>query len=241
MKTIFHITKKELSSYLNTSWGISIFVIILILDGILFNAFSLGSTPRYSADVLEDFFYFSSGTTMIAGILLTMRLLAEERQTGTEAILLTAPISDFQFILGKFLGAYIFLLLITASTLYMPLFIQVNGKVSWGQIFAGYLGLACLGASVTAMGTFASSIAKNQLFSAVLGGGLLVFFLLGWLLGDITASPLSEIFAYIALFDKHFQPFMTGKINSEAVVFYISLAIAFLLLATRIAETRRQL
>ena len=154
---------------------------------------------------------------------------------------MTAPISDFQFILGKFLGAYIFLLLITASTIYMPLFIQVNGKVSWGQIFAGYLGLACLGASVTAMGTFASSIAKNQLFSAVLGGGILVFFLLGWLLGDITASPLSEIFAYIALFDKHFQPFMTGKINSEALVFYISIAIAFLLLATRIAETRRQL
>lgn len=241
MKTILHITKKELSSYLNTSWGISIFVIILILDGILFNAFSLGSTPRYSADVLEDFFYFSSGTTMIASILLTMRLLAEERQTGTDTILLTAPITDFQFILGKFFGAYFFLILITASTIYMPLFIQVNGKVSWGQIFAGYLGLACLGASVTAMGTFASSIAKNQLFSAVLGGGILVFFLLGWLLGDVTASPLSEIFAYMALFDKHFQPFMTGKINSEALVFYISIAIGFLLLATRIAETRRQL
>lgn len=241
MKTILHITKKELSSYLNTSWGIAIFVIILILDGILFNAFSLGSAPRYSADVLEDFFYFSSGTTMIAGILLTMRLLAEERQTGTETILLTAPITDFQFILGKFLGAYLFLLFITLSTIYMPLFIQVNGKVSWGQIFGGYLGLSCLGATVTAIGTFASSVAKNQLFSAVLGGGILVFFLLGWLLGDVTESPISEIFSYIALFDKHFQPFMSGKINSEALVFYISITVAFLLLATRIAETRRQL
>lgn len=178
---------------------------------------------------------------MIAGILLTMRLLAEERQTGTETILLTAPITDFQFIFGKFLGAYLFLLLITLSTLYMPLFIQVNGKVSWGQICAGYLGLSCLGAAVTAIGTFASSVAKNQLFSAVLGGGILVFFLLGWLLGDVTESPVSEIFSYMALFDKHFQPFMTGKINSEALIFYLSIAAAFLLLATRIAETRRQL
>jgi len=61
------------------------------------------------------------------------------------------------------------------------------------------------------------------------------------LLGDVTESPISEIFSYIALFDKHFQPFMSGKINSEALVFYISIAAAFLLLATRIAETRRQL
>ena len=241
MKTIFHITKKELSSYLNTSWGIAIFVIILILDGILFNALSLGSSPRYSADVLEDFFYFSSGTTMIAGILLTMRLIAEERQTGTETILLTAPISDFQFIFGKFFGAFLFLSLITACTIYMPLFIQVNGKVSWGQIFAGHLGLICLGAAVTAIGTFASSIAKNQLFSAVLGGGILVFFLLGWLLGDVTGPPVSELFSYMAIFDKHFQPFMTGKINSSALVFYLSISAGFLLLATRIAETRRQL
>ena len=75
MNTILLIAKKELSSFLNTSWGISIFAIILLLDGLLFNAFAMGSAPRYSADVLEDFFYFSSGTTMIAGILLTMRLL----------------------------------------------------------------------------------------------------------------------------------------------------------------------
>ena len=241
MKTILHITKREFSSYINTTWGISIFVIILILDGILFNSFSLGSEPRYSADVLEDFFYFSSGTTMIAGILLTMRLLAEERQTGTESLLLTAPITDFQRIFGKFLGAFLFLSLITISTLYMPLFIQINGKVSWGQIFAGYLGLSLLGATTTSIGTFASALAKNQLFAAVLGGGILMFFLLGWLLGDVSSSPLSEIFSYIAIFDKHFQPFMTGKINLESIFFYASISTAFLILATRISETRRQL
>ena len=67
MKTVIHLTKRELASYLNTTWGISILTVILLLDGLLFNAFSLGATPRYSADVLEDFFYFSSGTTMIAG------------------------------------------------------------------------------------------------------------------------------------------------------------------------------
>ena len=55
MTTILLIAKKELSSFVNTSWGVSIFAIILLLDGLLFNAFALGSAPRYSADVLEDF------------------------------------------------------------------------------------------------------------------------------------------------------------------------------------------
>jgi len=240
MKTVIHLTKKELGSYLNTTWGISILATILLLDGILFNAFSLGENPRYSADVLEDFFYFSSGTTMIAGILLTMRLLAEERQTGVESLLQTAPITESQIILGKFFGAYSFLMLITFSTIYMPCLILINGKVSFGQIFAGYLGLACLGASTIAIGTFGSAIAKNQLFAAILGGGLLVFFLLGWLLGSITDPPVDELFSYIALFDKHFQPFMTGRINTEGIVFYLSICFGFLLLATRVLQARRQ-
>ena len=240
MSTIFLIAKKELSSYLNTSWGVSIFAIILLLDGLLFNAFALGSAPRYSADVLEDFFYFSSGTTMIAGILLTMRLLAEERQQGTEALLLTAPIEERHIVLGKFLGALSFLLLITLGTLYMPLLIQINGKVSWGQIATGYFGLACLGASTVAIGTFGSTISKNQLSAAITSAAILVLMLLGWLLGKITAPPFDTIFSYLAFFDKHFQPFMSGKINSEAVVFYLSLTCAFLLLSVRVIQTRRQ-
>lgn len=239
MTTVWLIAKKELSSYLNTSWGISILAIILLLDGLLFNAFALGSSPRYSADVLEDFFYFSSGTTMVAGILLTMRLWAEERQQGTSIILLTAPIQDRNIILGKFLGAFGFLFIITLCTIYMPLLIQVNGKVSVGQIVAGYLGLFCLGASTIAIGTFGSTISKNQLFAAISSASILVLFLLGWLLGKIASPPLDTIFSYLAFFDKHFQPFMSGKINSEGIVFYLSITMAFLLLSIRVIQTRR--
>jgi ABC-2 type transport system permease protein len=239
VNTIFLIAKKELASFLNTSWGLSIFAIILLLDGLLFNAFALGSAPRYSADVLEDFFYFSSGTTMIAGILLTMRLLAEERQQGTDALLLTAPIQEGHIVVGKFLGALSFLLIITLGTIYMPLLIQINGKVSWGQIAAGYIGLSCLGASTIAIGTFGSTISKNQLSAAITSAAILVLMLLGWLLGKITAPPFDTIFSYLAFFDKHFQPFMSGKINSEAVIFYLSITCLFLLLSVRVIQSRR--
>ena len=104
---------------------------------------------------------------MIAGILLTMRLLAEERQQGTDALLLTAPIQEKHIVVGKFLGALSFLLIITLGTIYMPLLIQINGKVSWGQIAAGYIGMSCLGASTIAIGTFGSTISKNQLSAAI--------------------------------------------------------------------------
>ena len=74
---------ESLATYFNTWWGWSILALVLLLDGVLFNAFAVKlSQARFSTDVLEDFFFFLSGTTMIAGVLLSMRTLAEERQTG---------------------------------------------------------------------------------------------------------------------------------------------------------------
>ena len=105
MRAITLLVRRELKSYFDTSWGWAILALVLVLDGVMFNAFALGTRERYSADVLSDFFYFSSGTTMIAGILLTMRLVAEERQTGTFTLLQTAPIRSLDIVLGKFLGA----------------------------------------------------------------------------------------------------------------------------------------
>ena len=180
MKNIGLLVRRELRSYFDTSWGWSILVLVLVLDGLLFNAFALGARERLSTNVLSDFFYFSSGTTMIAGVLLTMRLIAEERQTGTFILLQTAPITDAEIVLGKFFGAFSFLSIITVLSAYMPALIFVNGRVSIEQILVGYLGLFSLGAATIAVGTFASAIARNQLLAAVIGACLMVFLLLGW-------------------------------------------------------------
>jgi ABC-2 type transport system permease protein len=239
MKTITLLVRRELAAYFNTSWGWVILSLVLLIDGVLFNAFALGTRERFSANVLSDFFYFSSGTTMIAGVLLTMRLIAEERQTGTLTILQTAPIREVDVVLGKFLGALCFLMLITACTAYMPALIFVNGKVSIAQIAAGYLGLMSLGAATIAIGTFGSALARNQLLAAVIGTGLLVFMLLGWMVGQMTEPPLSGIFSYMAVFDRHFQPFMKGRINTEGLVFFSSVCFGFLLLAIRTLQLRR--
>ena len=176
---------------------------------------------------------------MIAGILLTMRLIAEERQTGTLVLLQTAPIRAADIVLGKFLGAFGFLTVLTLLTVYMPALIFVHGKVSIAQIAVGYAGVLSLGAATIAVGTFATSMARNQLVAAIAGAGLIVFLLLGWLIGQMTEPPLSGVFSYVALFDRHYQPFMKGRLNTESVVYYLSISFAFLLLAIRTLQLRR--
>ncbi len=100
-----------------------------------------------------------------------MRLLAEERQTGTLVLLTSSPIQDWEIVLGKFLSAFIFLALITlACTVYMPLLIFVNGKISVGHLAAGYLGLLLLGSATLAIGTFGSAIARTQVLAAIFSG-----------------------------------------------------------------------
>jgi ABC-2 type transport system permease protein len=239
MRTIGLLVRRELRAYFDTGWGWTILAMVLILDGLMFNAFALGSRERFSTDVLSDFFYLSSGTTMIAGVLLTMRLIAEERQTGTFVLLQTAPIRPIEIVLGKFLGAFGFLTILTLLTTYMPALIFVHGKVSIGQIVVGYVGLLSLGAATLAVGTFSSALAKNQLLAAMIGSGILVFLLLGWLVGQVTEPPLSAVFSYSAIFDRHFQPFMKGRLNTEGLVYYGSLCFAFLLMATRVLQLRR--
>ena len=239
MKAMMLVARRELGSYLNTVWGWGILAFVLLIDGLLFNAYALGSAAKYSSDVLEGFFYFSSGTTMIAGILLTIRVIAEERQTGTLVILQKAPISEGQIVFGKFLGAFGFLTFVTLLTIYMPMLIFVNGKVSPEQIAAGYLGLIGLGGTTIAVGTFGSAVARNQLLAGVVGAGVLVVLLLGWMLGRVTEPPVSGILSYMAIFDRHFQPFERGRINTESLVYFASVTFAFLLLATRALGARR--
>src|SRR6185369_5540068 len=125
---------------------------VLVIDGILFNALALAGEKK-SAQVLHDFLWISSGTTMIASVFLSMRLLAEEKQAGTLVLLTSSPIKDREIILGKFLSGFLFLAIMTLLTAFMPAMIMVNGKLTLGQIGAGYLGLLLLGSAAMAIGT----------------------------------------------------------------------------------------
>lgn len=240
MRGLLLVAKRELQAYFNSFWGYLIVAIILMINGLLFNAFSMGATSRLSFEVLRDFFYFSFGTTVIASIFLTMRLIAEEKQTGTLALVSASPLADWQIIVGKWASAVLFVGFLLLVSTYMPALIFVNGKVSMGHIFAGYFGLFLVACTVCAIGTFASTLSKSQLVAAVVGGVIVVFLILTWLLAKIADPPLQSVLSYMSLFDRHYgRTFMMGQIHVRDIVFYISTTFFFLVLSSQWIGARR--
>jgi len=240
VRGLYLVARRELSSYFDSIWGYVIAALVLIFDGLLFNAFALGAGPRKSARVLEEFFHFSFGATMTAAVFLTMGLIAKERETGTIALLDASPLSDWQIVGGKWLSSVIIVSLLTAVTIYMPALIFVNGKVSVGHIAAGYLGLFLVGAATCAIGTFASTITDSQLVAVVVAGFISLTLVLSWLLAEITPAPYDSIVAYLAIFDEHFgTTFRRGRIVTDDFVYYGSIIFVFLVMSVRWVSARR--
>ncbi len=233
------IARRELAGYLRTMSGWVIIAGVLAVTGLLFNAFVMGGASKRSAEVIAQFFYVCSGMVMFASVLLSMRLLAEERQTGTLALLYSSPVRDVEIVLGKFLSALAFLSILIGLTVFMPLLVMVNGKVSFGHLAAGYLGLLLLGSATLALGTFGSALAKNQVVGAIIGGCLVVTLLVSWYLSQVTDRPFSDVFMSLALYGKHFPPFQQGVIHLRGVVYYLLVTFVGLFAATRVLEGRR--
>jgi len=115
MSAMLLIARRELGGYFRSMTGYVIAGLVLLIDGLLFNAFVLSAGEMYSADVLANFFYISFGTTVIASVFISMRLVAEERQTGTLVLMTSSPVHDWQIILGKYLSALAFLTIVTVG------------------------------------------------------------------------------------------------------------------------------
>ena len=238
MRAALLIARRELRGYTRTMTGWIIAAAVLLIDGLLFNAFALEGSRR-STEVLTRFFYFASGPTMVAAIFLAMRLLAEERQLGTLPLLYASPVRDRDIVLGKFLGALAFLSAVTLATVYMPLLILVHGHISVGHLLAGYLGLLLLGAASLGLGTLGSSLARSQVIAAILGAALLVSLLVAWLLASVTEPPFSALFAAIALHNAHFPSFQAGQVHLRDVAYYLLVTWVPLFATTRVLEARR--
>jgi len=239
MKGMLLVARRDLAAYLNNYWGYAVIAALLVLEGLMFNAFALGDRPKYSGQVIEDFFYLTFGFVCFASVIFSMRVVAEERQTGTLVLLDSSPLQAWQIIGGKYISALSVLLLMVACTVYMPALVLVNGKVSYGHLAAGYLGLGLLAAATVGLGTLASTISRSQLVAGIVGAILVVTLVISWFLAKIVDPPLAEVFSYLSLLDRHFRGFMRGQINTEDVVYLLSIAFVGLTLSTRFMAARR--
>jgi ABC-2 type transport system permease protein len=232
------IARREMGAYARSPLGAVIVAGALLIDGILFYYWGL-SQKMLSAEVLSEFFYAASGITMAASLILSMRLIAEERQTHTFTLLNTAPIHDWEIVLGKYLSALGMVAILTLLTLYMPALIFVNGKVSFGHIAVGYLGLLLVGSATIAMGLFASALTKSQVVAAIVGAAILAALILLWMLASAVEPPLNEFLSAMAFHHQNFMPFQKGILELKGAAYYLVVTYFFLLSATKILEARR--
>ena len=235
------IFRREFGAYVRSPMGYIVAAAVLLLDGLLFYAQALGPTAgeRLSGEVLAGFLYNASGLTAIAAVVLSIRLVAEERQSGTLLLLDTSPVRDWEIVLGKFLSALAFLTAITLVTLYMPLLILVNGKISVGHIMVGYLGLTFLGAAVLSIGLFASALTRHQLVAAAAASVITGTLFLFWTLAQVVGPPMSRVFAAFAIHGRHWVGFQYGLFHVRDVVYYVAITYFFLYAATKVMEAKR--
>ncbi|MEL7367909.1 MAG: ABC transporter permease [Myxococcota bacterium] len=233
------IVRRELGQYTTTWSGYIITAGMLLVLGLAYNVWAVGAEARYSADVLNNFFYLASGITLVGGTLLSMRLIAEERSQGTYPMLATSALTEGQVIIAKYVAAMIPIIVFLALSVYMPLLIYVNGRVSAAHIGAGYLGLLLIGSAGVAIGLFGSSLVKSQLVAVIVSLIICGVGVLLWMTARIVDGPLGDILAGMTLHGRHFFPFQDGIISSANVIYYLSVTAFFLMLARNVLESRR--
>lgn len=232
------IARRELYSYFRSPLAATVIAAALLIDGIVFYWKGL-SEKVLSAVALAEFHWVAGGTAFLAGLVLAMRLVAEERQTGSITLINTAPIKDSQIVAGKFLSAFFMVLLKTALTVYMPLLLLVNGKVSVGHICVGYAGILLYAAAGTAIGLFGSALARSQVVALIVSIAIAAALVLMWAVAKATDPPINTFLAHLALHHDNQVPFMQGRLELGGVVYYLAVTWFFLLAATKVLEARR--
>jgi ABC-2 type transport system permease protein len=235
MKRVLTIMAREWRAYFFSPLAYVILTAFLFVNGFVFwriiDFLANPSAPKGQAVALLFTNWFFWVYLLFFVPVIAMRLFPEERRSGTIESLLTAPVSEFEVVFGKFLGAFGFFLTMWAPTVLYVLFIRAYSRVDPGPVASGYLGVALLAAYFVAVATFASTLTKNQILAAVLAFGMLVpIFALG-LLESSVGTKLGNWLSYFNLWD-HMEEFSRGIVDSRHVVYYLSATALFLYLAT---------
>ena len=172
--------------------------------------------------------------------MLTMRLYAEEKRSGTIELLATSPITDWQIVLGKFLGALaLYALMIVVALVNVALLWRfASSPPEWKPVATGALALLLVGASFIALGLFLSTLTRNQIIAGILGFGLaLVFWIFSWF-DQPTASATQKVIAYLGI-TNHMEDMAKGVLDLKDIVFYLSFISFGLFLAQQSVESQR--
>lgn len=233
--------RRELVAYFSSPLAYVVLTAFTFINGYVFSMIvSYLNDPRSAP--MAAFKLLFGGTIFFWLLLLfvmpviTMRLLAEERRSGTLEVLLTAPVTEFQVVLGKFLGSFLFYLFLWAPTLVYVVLLSRHSRLDWGPVAAGYLGVVLLGAMFLSVGMLTSALVRNQIVAAVFAFALLVVvFSFGLVEGLVTDPVVKAVLSHMNLWD-HMDDFSRGLVDTRRVVYQLSVTGLFLFLATKALE-----
>jgi ABC-2 type transport system permease protein len=239
MNKTWIILKRELAAFFDSLMAYITIVLFLEFSGLF--TWLYGSDIFFAGQAsLQVFFQIAYWTLFFFIPALTMRMIAEEKRSGTLELLLTKPVTDWQVVLGKFLATLA--LIVIALVLTLPYYITVAniGNVDHGAVITGYLGLLLMSAAYISIGVFASSISGNQIvgFLVALFIGIFFHIVFGFLASNFSGT-VGEVLHYLSM-NTHFDSISRGVIDTKDLVYFFSIIFLGLVSTEAVLSKRHQ-
>ena len=242
MSPMLIIAKREFRSYFDSPIAYIVICLSFFALGLMFFFLNGGFWQLDRASISRLFESTPMGLSFLVVPVVTMRLLAEERRSGTLEMLITLPVKDSDVVIGKYLGALGLVLVLVLSTLAYPLVMFWRpwnlGPIDGGPIASGYFGMVLFSCAAVAVGLLISALTESQAVAF-----FITFFVLGalWLFGDLASKAggtLAIVLNYVS-FQSRLNNFWRGLIDSRDVVFFLSVTVLSLMVAFRALERRK--
>ena len=233
-RKLFAIVRKELIHYFASPMGYIVAAMFSLVTGFFFWLIVVGSRQANVSPVFQNTMIIFLFITPI----ITMRLWSEEEKTGTVELLRTSPLSLWEIVIGKFLGACVFFLLILSSTLLYLVIIAATGNPDWGIVLSNFLGYILAAMAFFSIGLLASTLSENQNVSAVI---TFVVLLMLWVVGAASQNVGGNFGIFLENLSvfKHCEDFFKGVIDLTHVFYFLSVIFLGLFFSVKVLESKR--
>ena len=235
------IARRELSTFFNSPIAYIVLGVFLAIAGYLFFFFS--GLFIVGKATMRPFFALAPILFMFLVPALTMRLIAEERKSGTFETLMTLPVREWEIVTGKFLAALAMIGVALLFTLPWPLsLVSATAKdaaFDWGPVLGGYLGIMLMCSAFIAVGLFASALQKNQIVGFIVGLALCFALWFPDKVAIVLPSGFAEIAQYLSV-GYHFENIARGVIDTRDLFYYVTVTVIGLLATTRVLASVRK-
>ncbi len=257
MRNVLAIVGRELRAYFVSPVAYVVLTIFVFLSGVFFQTIlaqvvftaqliqlqsqSFGGAPQpidMPGEIASQYLGTLSVILLFMLPMITMALFSEEKKRGTIELLLTAPLTDLQIVLGKFFSAVAFYSILLATTLVPTAILFLYGEPAWGPFVTGYLGLFLYGAALLALGLFISTLSENQIVSGVISFGVILLLWMVDVIGQSATATTRAVMTHLSIL-AHLSDFMNGVLATSNLIFYLSLVTLGLFLTYRSIDALR--